>query len=130
MLVLAVGVAAAAAPSSSRKLSNYEALRKQQGSRAIVRATDANLQTYLGTGPRPYDLFVMFTALGAKYKCAVCQKSLEEFELAAEQYSYAAAGEVQKPSRPSLFMVADLSQTKGAFQGYDVSDVEHIPYII
>lgn len=121
--------------SVDKKLADYEALRIKQGGSSVVKASEAILRTYVQAHPRSWDVFVLFTATPAKYKCTMCALAADELELAASSYfakvqARAGGGKrkrahnstigVDPPARPALFLLADLPDTQSAFRVYEV----------
>ena len=54
-------------------------LLNQSSKNSLIKLSPSTFKTYVTQGPRPYNLLVVFTALGANYKCAMCMYILNYF---------------------------------------------------
>jgi len=52
----------------------------------VIDVSASQFKKYVHTSPRPYWLFVVFTALGSRYTCAICHNAAPEIKTLAQVY--------------------------------------------
>lgn len=94
-----------------------ERLLKKKSSLAhgIVNLKTTSYNEYVLSTPRPYHLFVLYTATPSQYKCDVCVKVAPEFELLSASYE---GSEV-----PVVFGVAEFEDNKEPFATVNCCDL-------
>lgn len=93
----------------------------------VITLDDSTYPYYAVSRPRPYSLIVLFTALGSKYKCALCKNLDKEYSLAAE--SYREHAKAVKTAPAVFFLRLDYEQAPRMFQNYETASVPLILYI-
>ncbi|OQR93275.1 hypothetical protein THRCLA_08488 [Thraustotheca clavata] len=110
-------------------MSGREKVRSLKGRvRDGVVAFGGDMYSEFAVAPeRPYHLFLLFTALGEKYACEVCQQVHPEFTVLAESVLAA-----QEPARDGLdifFGVVDFDQNQGAYGIHGFTSAPQLIYI-
>ncbi|KDO27618.1 hypothetical protein SPRG_06888 [Saprolegnia parasitica CBS 223.65] len=130
-LALVAAILCVAAGRSARNdyASGVEKLRGLKGRvRDGVVTFDTDLYTEVAVAPeRPYHLFLLFTALGEKYACEVCQQVHPEFTVLAE--SVLATGEKGRDGFDIFFGVVDFDANQGAYGIHGFTSAPQLVYV-
>jgi uncharacterized membrane protein len=129
LLQLALLLAATCCSSAGlvKSESKRELLRKLAKGESYAAVGDAKFLNLVRASPRDYEVFVLFTASPAQYRCTACHSAEANFKLAASSYN--AARQAKAPSvlaaREAVFLVGDMPGMRGTVQKLQVSVLLH-----
>ncbi|OQR98851.1 hypothetical protein ACHHYP_07731 [Achlya hypogyna] len=128
-LIAALLVVAAGRSARQDYATGHEKLRGLKGRvRDGVVTFTTDLYTDLVVAPeRPYHFFLLFTALGEKYACEVCQQVHPEFTVLAE--SVVASGEKARDGFDIFFGVVDFDSNQGAYGIHGFTSAPQLVYV-
>lgn len=106
--------------SSEMKLQQIEDLSKLYRSN-IITLDDTTYPYYAINKPRPYSLIVFFDASHPKFKCDVCKKFDNEFQIVAQSYSRSLNNSDTDSSVPVFFIRLDYESSQRMFSSYQIN---------
>jgi OST3 / OST6 family, transporter family len=129
LLQLALLLAATCCSSAGlvKSESKRELLRKLAKGESYAALGDAKFANLVHEGPRAYEVFMLFTASPAQYRCTACYSAEVNFKLAASSYNAARQAKATSvlAAREAVFLVGDMPGMRGTVQKLQVSVLLH-----
>ena len=95
---------------------------------SLIRLTPSSFKTHVAQSPRPYSLLVIFTALGASYKCEVCQQLHAEVGPLAEWYETKRFKDGQLQHK-GFFAIVDFEANQDVFRQLNLQSAPVVIFV-
>eukprot|EP00596_Hydrurales_sp_CCMP1899_P005636 CAMPEP_0119035636 /NCGR_PEP_ID=MMETSP1177-20130426/2795_1 /TAXON_ID=2985 /ORGANISM="Ochromonas sp, Strain CCMP1899" /LENGTH=408 /DNA_ID=CAMNT_0006994205 /DNA_START=65 /DNA_END=1291 /DNA_ORIENTATION=- len=104
-------------------LERRKVLATKYLSRPIVSLTDGNFSKFITLRPRDYSAVLMFTALGAKYQCDICNRVAGVFTEVASMYQNQFDFNGTDAKDRLAFFIVDVDTARSTFQDMQLETV-------